>query len=272
MIRKSRVGILVFGLAFILLSSGCAKLKSRDEMNKGVQAYKNAKFPQAVNHFKEAVNLDPTSQNARLYLAMSYMTQWVPGADSPDNNKLAQAAREEFEKVLQNDPKDKTALASMASIAYNSASSGTPEQKAKYLEEAKKWNQRRIEVDPQDAEAHYSLGVIAWGEAYGPIQTERVNLKMKGEDPGPIKDEKVRAQLKEKYWRTITDGMQSLEKAISIDPEYDDAMSYLNLLLRKKADLDDTPEQAKADTAEADKWVSKSIEIKKIKATRPAKK
>lgn len=274
MIRRSQAGILVFGLAFVLLSSGCAKLKSRDEMNKGVQAYKNAKFPQAVNHFKEAVNLDPTSQNARLYLAMSYMTQWVPGADSPDNNKLAQASRDEFEKVLQTDPNDKTALASMASIAYNSASSGSPEEKAKYLAEAKKWNQRRIEVDPQEAEAYYSLGVIAWGEAYGPIQTARVNSKppMRAEDPGPIKDAKVRAELKEKYGSTIDQGVQNLQKAIEIDKEYDDAMTYLNILLRKKADLADTPEEAQADTALADKWFNSAVETKKIKASRPAKK
>ena len=34
--------------------------------------------------------------------------------------------------------------------------------------------------------------------------------------------------------------MNYLQKAIDIDPEYDDAMTYLNLLLRKKADSQDS--------------------------------
>jgi hypothetical protein len=48
-------------------------------------------------------------------------------------------------------------------------------------------------------------------------------------------------------------------------------MSYLNLLLRSKAALEDTPEQAKADIAKANEWFNKSLETKRIKATRPKK-
>jgi tetratricopeptide (TPR) repeat protein len=132
----------------LLLATGCAKLQSRDEMNKGVQAYRNNKYADAVNHFKEAVQLDPSNQNAQLYLATSYMIQWVPGADSPDNKKNYDAAQAEFQKVLQQDPKNSLALASMASMAYNAATAGSQEQKAAALEEARKWNQRRMEVDP----------------------------------------------------------------------------------------------------------------------------
>jgi len=46
---------------------------------------------------------------------------------------------------------------------------------------------------------------------------------------------------------------------------------YLNLLLRSKAALEDTPEAAKADIAEANKWNDKSLATKRMKATRPKK-
>jgi len=115
--------------ASLLGVSGCAKLKSRDQMNQGVQAYKNNHYAEAVRHFNEAVTLDPTNQNAQLYLATSYMIQWVPGADAPDNKKNYDMAKQEFDEVLKKDPSNSLALASMASMAYNSASSGTPEQK-----------------------------------------------------------------------------------------------------------------------------------------------
>jgi len=251
--------------------TGCAKLQSRDQMNQGVNAYKSNHYADAVKHFKEAVRLDPSNQNAQLYLATSYMIQWVPGADSPDNQKNYNMAKQEFQHVLTKDPKNSLALASMASMAYNSASSGTPEQKLAALEDAKKWNQRRIEIDPKDAEAYYYLGVINWAEAFTPIQSARVDLKMKPDDPGPIKDPKVKAELKAKYEQAINEGLEDLKKCLAIDKENEDAMSYMNLLLRKKADLEDTPDQSKADIAQAEDWSNKSLEMKRVKASRPAK-
>jgi tetratricopeptide (TPR) repeat protein len=270
--RTSKWAVMAAAAAFVVLGASCAKLKSRDEMNRGVQAYKNAKYVDAVNHFKSAVELDPTNQNAQLYLATSYMTQWVPGADSPENNRAQKAAKQEFLKVLDKDPQNKIALASLASMSYSQAGFGSPEQKSEALGEAKKWNMKRVEVDPNDAEAYYSLGVIAWAEAYPNIQTERVKLNMKPDDSGPIKNDKVKTELKEKYGKAIDDGLSSLQKAIDIDKENDDAMTYLNLLLRKKADLEDTADEAKADVAKAEEWANKSLDIKKVKATRPKEK
>jgi tetratricopeptide (TPR) repeat protein len=255
--------------ALLVFATGCEKLKSRDEMNKGVQAYRGNHYAEAVNHFKKAVEYDPTNQNAELYLATSYMIQWIPGAESPDNKKNYEMARKTFDEVLKKDPKNSLALASMASMAYNSASSGNPDQKVAALEEAKKWNVRRIEVNPKDPEAYYYLGVIDWAEAFPPLQTARVQERMKPDDPGPIKDPKLRAQLKEKYQKLIDEGIENLKKCLAIDKENEDAMSYLNLLLRKKADLEDSTEASKADIAQAEDWSNKSLDMRRIKATRP---
>ena len=241
-------------------------------MNKGVQAYKNNKYPDAVKHFKQAVELDSKNENAELYLATSYMTQWIPGADSPDNKKNYDMARQVFQQVLSRDPKNDTALSAMGFMSYSNASAGTPEQRHASLEEAKKWNERRLEVNPKDAEAYYYLGVINWSEAFTPIQTVRVEQHMNALDPGPIKDLKIKDGLRGKYEADIEKGIDYLHKALAIDPENEDAMSYLNLLLRKKADLEDNTDQAKADIAQAEDWSNKSINMKKIKATRPKKK
>jgi tetratricopeptide (TPR) repeat protein len=255
----------------LLAATGCAKLQSRDQMNQGVQAYRNNHYPDAVRHFKEAVRLDPTNQNAQLYLATSYMIQWVPGADTPDNKKNYEMAQQEFEKVLQKEPTNSLALASMASMAYNSATGGSQDQKIAALEQARKWNVRRVEVDPKDAEAYYYLGVIDYAEALGPISTARVEEKLPGTSPGPLKNAKVKANLKAKYDKTIEDGLDNLKKCLSYDKENEDAMSYVNLLLREKAALADSPEEAKADWAQADDWTNRSLDMKRIKASRPQK-
>jgi hypothetical protein len=95
-------------------------------------------------------------------------------------------------------------------------------------------------------------------------------MGMKPEDPGPFKDAKERAVLKEKYWQKLTDGIEYEKKALEVDPEYENAMAYMNLLIRYRADLRDTKEEWLADSKEADSWVQKTLETTKIKAERKA--
>jgi tetratricopeptide (TPR) repeat protein len=268
MIRLSRSAVAALALAGALVSTGCQKLQSRDNLNKGVQAYKSARYNDAVEYFKKAIELDDTNPNARLYLATAYMTQWIPGAESPENKALAEGARREFMTVLSKDPNDKTALASLASLSYNEATSLSPEEKVKKFDEAREWHQKLLAVDPQNKESYYSLGVIAWAKWYPALMGARAKLGMKPEDPGPIKDKKVKEELTAKYSAIIEEGIKSLEKAIEIDPEYDDAMAYMNLLIRERADLADSADAYKKDIDTADMWVQKTLDTKKAKAAK----
>ncbi len=55
-----RKALVVLALAAMtVFATSCEKLKARDELNKGVQAFKNAQYPAAVEKFKSAVELDP---------------------------------------------------------------------------------------------------------------------------------------------------------------------------------------------------------------------
>src|SRR5438270_13300825 len=85
-------------------SVGCEKLKARDQLNKGVKAYKDNHYEQAIDHFQTAVQLDPTLINARMYLATAYVSQYIPGVDSPENLRSAQQAIEEYQKVIDANP------------------------------------------------------------------------------------------------------------------------------------------------------------------------
>jgi hypothetical protein len=123
-------------------------------------------------------------------------------------------------------------------------------------------------VDPKNKEAYYSLGVIAWAKWYPALMTSRAKLSMKPEDPGPIKDKKVKEELKTTYAATIEEGIQNLQKALDIDKEYDDAMAYMNLLIRERADLAEDKAAYEKDVAVADSWVQKALDTKKLKASR----
>ncbi len=248
------VGIAAVGL----VATGCNKLKARDNLNRGVQAYKSTQYTQAVERFETAVQLDPTFTPARLYLAMAYYMQYIPGAESPENQQMADRALDQFQKVLQQDPKNDVATKSIASLYYNQ----------KKWDQAEEWYKKGLQLNPNDKESYYTLGVIAWSKWYPVYGTARAKLSMKPEDPGPIKDKKVKEELKTQYLPLVNEGIQSLQKALDIDKEYDDAMAYMNLLIRERADLDDTPEQYQKDIEVANNWVQKTLETKKIKAER----
>jgi Tfp pilus assembly protein PilF len=253
-----KVMVILGVAALALLGTSCQKLKARDQLNKGVQSFKNAQYDQAVEHFKTAVDLDPQFPTARLYLATAYMNQYIPGADSPENMQKAKAAHDEFTKVLEQDPKNTVALASIAMLYLQQ----------KKWDESKQWYEKLVAADPNNKEAYYSLGFIAWSRWYPEYGTARAKLGMKPEDPGPIKDKKVKEELKTQYLAGVNEGLKNLEKALQLDPEYDDAMAYVNLLTRERADLVDTQEEYKKEIEVADNWIQKALQAKKIKAER----
>jgi tetratricopeptide (TPR) repeat protein len=153
--RTSTLSAAVLAIAVMLAGTGCSYLKARDHVNKGIASYSAAKYTDAVEHFKQAMVLDPDWPMPRLYLATAYMIQWIPGAESPENTEFAERAKSEFLKVLEQSPQEKTALASLAMLAYNQATTMqlTPEVKAAKLDEAAQWHQKRIQVDPTEKEA-----------------------------------------------------------------------------------------------------------------------
>ncbi|MBL8238609.1 MAG: tetratricopeptide repeat protein [Bryobacterales bacterium] len=257
-----RVSTTLAALVLLLSTAGCNRLQSRDNLNKGVREYKGAKYAEAVKYFQKSIELDPDFATARLYLATAYMSQWIPGADSEENNKYAQAAEDNFKQVLEKDPNDKLAIASIGSIYYNQ----------KKFDAAREWNERLLKVDPKNKEALYTLGVIAWGKAY-PVRGEaRAKLSMKPEDPGPLKDKKVREEVKAKNLGLVQEGIANLEKAVAIDSNYDDALAYLNLMHRELADLADSTDDYKKEIATADDFVQKTLDAKKRKAEEAEKK
>jgi tetratricopeptide (TPR) repeat protein len=254
--------LILSAAALAILGVGCQKLQSRDQLNKGTQAFRNAQYPEAVEHFKEAVALDPNFPVARLYLATAYMQQYIPGAQSSENDQMAKAAYETFMKVLEQDPKNSTAIASIASLFFNQ----------KKWDDAQQWYEKLIAVDPSNADAYYSLGVIAWSKWYPEFGISLAEQGMKPEDPGPFKDKKAKEEMKAKWLPTIDAGLDALDKTLKINPEYEDAMSYKNLLIRERAYLDDSKDQFEKDAKTADEWQQKALDTKKIKAERKEKK
>ena len=63
---------------------------ARTELNSGEVAYMQGKYDEAIDHFKNPVSLGPSLLNAHLYLIAAQ--QYIPGVDTPDNNRKAEEA------------------------------------------------------------------------------------------------------------------------------------------------------------------------------------
>jgi tetratricopeptide (TPR) repeat protein len=248
-------------------SVGCDKLRARDQLNKGVESYKNNHYEQAIDHFQQAVRLDPSLINARMYLATAFVSQYIPGVDAPDNLRTAQQAIDEYQRVIDANPTRDQKVNAAKGIAYLYLNE-------KKWDDAKKYYRMASDLDPNDPEPYYSIGVIDWTAAYQPRMEERAKLGMRPEEnlnPKNKDQKKVCEELKAKNAPAIQEGIDSLNKAIQLRPDYDDAMAYLNLMYREKGDVecDDLPGRAE-DLKTADHWVDETLRVKKAKAEKAA--
>jgi len=265
-----RVAALAALLVLAFAASGCSKLKARDLLNKGVTAFKNGQSDAAIEYFKQAKETDPELLNARLYLATAYASLYIPGAPSQENLARGNQAVAEFKEVLDKDPNNLSAIDGIGSILFQMG--GQPFDPKKF-EESKTYHQKHIQLKPDDPEPYYWIGVIDWTLAFrgnGEMRMEynKSNIKKQVKDTDPL-PAAIRSQYAAKYGPLIDEGVTELQKAISLRPDYDDAMAYLNLLYRRKADMVESKEEREALLKQAEDLVDKVKEIKQKRAEQP---
>ena len=255
----TRFTLLIAAVLLAVPGNGQVNDDAKTYLNQGVQAFKNQGFSEAVGFFQKAVDIDPNSKTAHLYLATAYQGQYIPGVESPDNVRLAETALSEYKTVFSLDPRDENAAASLAKLCFDQ----------KKLDEARDWNSKVIAINPKRKEAYYFLGVIAWTQWFARDREARKALSMRPEDLGPLTLQSLSEELKPKYLPMLDEGIASMAKALELDKEYDDAMAYMNLLIRYRADLLDTPQAYKEQIDVANDWVQKALATKKKKSERP---
>jgi tetratricopeptide (TPR) repeat protein len=253
--RFARTPVLAAVLVILMVSlTGCDRLKARDQLNKGVAAFKAGRYEEAILHFQNAEKLDPKLPTAKEFLATSLAQNVVPGLTTPENLKTAQQAITTFQEVIAEDPTDVNAIRGVASLYYN----------IKKMDEAKDWQKKVLAIDPKDPEAAYFIGVIDWTQAHENL------LKMTGsgndDGVGNVKllTKKNCTDIQQQNGPLVDEGLKYLNLAVQNRPSYDDAMQYLNLIYRRKADVDCGNEAArKADVDAAMDWSHKAMGTRK---------
>jgi len=226
-----------------------------DEMHAGIVAFKFSDYPGAAGHFRTALELSPSLPQARLFLATAYAQQYIAGDDSAANVAIAEQAIDEFKKVLSGDPTEQERYKSVVPIASLSFN-------LKRLDQAREYYGKAIELNPDEARNYFTIGLIDWTEASQ--QRTKTRSETGLTESEMISDPAACASLRVKNQQKVEDGMQRLQKALELQADNSDAMGYLNLLYRERAEYEcDDPEARKADLKAADEWVDKAVASKK---------
>src|SRR5205823_1972547 len=175
-----------------------------------------------------------------------------------------------FKEVLQLDPNNLSDIDGIGSIL--SQMSGTPYDPKKFVE-SNAYHQTHIELNTNHPQPYDYIDVIDWtlafrgnGELRAAYNREHVNKQVRDDDALPPA---VRADYVSKYGTLVDEGIAYLQKTIQLKPDYDDAMAYLNLLYRRKADMVESADERANLKKQADELIDKVKEIKQKRAEQP---
>src|SRR5215469_3665662 len=205
-----KAALLALAAALLLTTAACNKLQARDNLNRGIQAYKNANYEAAIARFQKAVELDPSLLTAKIYLATAYAQQVAPEIDTPENRQNAKLTIDTYNDILSGD------LSTDQKILIYKGLASTYE-KIKDWDNARKDWQTLAQLDPNDPQTYYRLGVIDWVTAYKNAQEikQKAGLRL---DPVPraggtydaaaikesiVKDPRVCADIKQKNAQVV---------------------------------------------------------------------
>lgn len=241
----SRRLLAVLAVSSLLLATGCNALSTRIHMSKGNKAYKAAKYDDAIKEYKQILAINPNNFSANYLVAMSNLAMYHPGSTHPKDISSSKESITYFEKLLTLDPPgtpdEKKAMHAKLQKYYLSllTAAGQEDKAIAYLEAQRAKNPNDIAVlqqlagayakkdfnkameafeklaqlEPKNKERWYTIGEVCWEKSY------------KG---GMAVSDQERTAL-------VNKGLDALQKAVTIDPDYAESWAFINLLHREMA-------------------------------------
>ncbi len=253
-------------------AAGCDKFKSKQLIREGNAYFKEQLYEDALKKYEAAQALDPGEVRLDKFVAMGYMALYNPGSTHAKDLEALNRSIEHFKKYLAARPDDDKAARFLVTTYMNAQKY---DEAIKYFKElvikhpqdsqavqtiamlyAKQgdyensmvWQKKRGELEPNNAEVFYTMGVTAWDKSYNTV----------GVDVSPDK-----GLTNEKRKEMLDFGMAQIDKALQLNPDYFEAMLYKNLLFRQYVRIESDPAKVAELNAQATEWQKKALEVKK---------
>ena len=229
-------------LAVLAGGSSCDAIRVRQELDKANKLFAAKKYDLAIPVYDKVIKSDPDNWMANYNRALAYTAQFHPASTHPLDAEIKSKALAGLEKLMTLNaptPEDKAKVETYYLSLLTSAGDNdkaiaflekkiqkaptdkdlmsqlaTLQAKAGNFEEALKWYEKIAEQDPKTKTNWYTVAVLCWE------RSNKAGMTISPEERTTI----------------IQHGIDSIDKALAIDPEYTEAIAYKNLLYREKAD------------------------------------
>jgi tetratricopeptide (TPR) repeat protein len=255
---------LTCGLLLCLAIAGVAqdeaKAAARNQVDEGVEAFRQAHYEDAIARFEQAVANDPDLVVARMYLAATYLQVFQPGLDTPENVVLATRALEQYSEILRSNPSDVESLKGLAYLKLQ----------LNEFDEAKEAYAKAIALNPADPDLLYAAAVANWSNANDGITAEKAKLDAETEYSLIVSE--ACPDVRTRFLPEIDSAIAMLNKSISVRKDFVDAMAYMNMLYRLRAELEcGSKKNFKADIKQSNEWADRAAAARKKQAEAAAK-
>lgn len=268
----------------VVMTSGCGlvnRVRAKNQLNEAARAYHDGHFEEAEQYSRRALELDPDSKTAPLFIARSIHAQYRPGVQAPENMAKANEAIQAYQKILENNPKSDEAYKAIAYL-YGAT---------KDEEKLRSWISSRANdssaAPEKRAEAYIVLASKDWDCSFKITELPTNHTTTLSAGNRATINYKKPAQQKDfdTAQACMKRGLEEVENAIKLDPNNESAWSYkTNLLIEasrlaemdgkmdQKTQLDKQREEAQKRTSELSQInQKKKEEAEAKKSASPAK-
>ncbi len=253
---------LLAALILALTSSSCRKIEARMEIKAANEAYQKEEWETALQHYLRAQQIDPSFPELDRMIGYSQIGLYVPDDKTPKNEQHADAAIKQLSLYLKKKPDDRIARDALINMYLNAnrtsqaidyfrnyltehptdieavKSVATLYAKQGNFNESLNWYNKICILQPNNPEAWYVFGVVCYE-------------KVAKNPPTDVNEKRA----------IIEKGKDALQRAISLKPDYAEAMAYVNLLWRQQALTETDPLKAQEDIAKANEIRNRAVEI-----------
>jgi Tfp pilus assembly protein PilF len=232
--KLSQARIAIALVALVCTASGCAvvnRIRSKNELNEAARSYREGNYVEAEQHSRKALELDPNSKAAPLFIARTIHAQYRPGVAAPENIAKAREAIEAYRQILQNDPQNDEAYRAIAFLYERIKEDG----------KLREWITARANdgsAPPEKrAEAFIVLASKDWNCSFQLTEPNKVTAST-GEGRASVTYNKPKDQKDfDSAQMCVKRGLEEVENALKFDPNSEPAWSYKTNLLLEAAKL-----------------------------------
>jgi tetratricopeptide (TPR) repeat protein len=263
--HRQRAAAAAFFLLAISVLAGCNKIKAKQETKRGNEFLKAAQYQSALASYQEALRVDPSETRLNKHIGLAYMGLYQPGSKHPKDLEYAQKAIDHLQAYVKAYPDDKKALEYLVSMYLNTE---------RYDDAIKFYQNELLKRDPKDSKAMQSIAMLYFkkGDFDNGVAWLKKRLEVEGNNPEvyyligvqawdrsynfPDLDPALRAKI-------VEEGLQALNKALELKPDYFEAVSYINLLYREKAKMEQDPAKKQEYIDTANKYLQQALEMRR---------